>query len=184
MLDLLIGIKNIQKIKNGGKANISNKQIVNSIINLIDAKNNLEADDYNKVYNIFQKFNKQKDKILMDIEMLLIRTAFIVSKFDEVAPVELYSGQESMFISKIQKEKYIEKAQLIQMINMQKETLNKAKRDLENNTVEKVVDMYNNHLINEQQKDEFINAIQSLNAIIEMAPDSIKMLEEKLKKLD
>ena len=28
MLDLLIGIKNIQKIKNGGKANISNKQIV------------------------------------------------------------------------------------------------------------------------------------------------------------
>lgn len=43
----------------------------------------------------------------MDIEMLLIRTAFIVSKFDEVAPVELYSGQESMFLSKTQKEKYV-----------------------------------------------------------------------------
>ena len=184
MLDLLIGIKNIQKIKNGGKANISNKQIVNSIINLIDAKNNLEANDYNKVYNIFQDFNKQKDKILMDLEMLLIRTAFIVSKFDEVAPIELYNGQESMFISKTQKEKYIEKAQLIQMINMQKETLNKAKRDLGNNTAEKVIDMYNNNLINEQQRDEFINTIQCLNVIIETTPDNIKLLEEELKKLD
>ena len=120
----------------------------------------------------------------MDIEILLIRTAFIVSKFDEVAPVELYSGQESMFLSKTQKEKYVEKAQLIEMINMQKEMLDKARRDLGDNTVEKVIDMYNNRLITEQQRDEFINAIQCLNVTIEMAPGSIKMLEEKLKKLD
>ena len=44
--------------------------------------------------------------------------------------------------------------------------------------------MYNNRLITEQQRDEFINAIQCLNVTIEMAPDSIKMLEEKLKELD
>jgi len=50
MLELLFAIKDIQKIKDGGKAKLSNRQIVNTITNLMDAKKNVEEEDYKKIY--------------------------------------------------------------------------------------------------------------------------------------
>lgn len=184
MLDLIFAIKDIQRIKNGEKAKLSNRQIVNVIVNLIDAKKNLQEDDYKKVYEIYNFYNKQKDKMEMDLDILLTRTAFIVSKFDEIAPVELYNGQDSIFLSKTEKEKYIEKANLNELINMQKQTLEKTKSDSGNNTVEKVQEMFEKNLISEQQREEVINTINSLNITISETPNNIKVLEEKLKGFD
>lgn len=65
-----------------------------------------------------------------------------------------------------------------------KQTYENAKKDLENNTIEKALDMYTNNLITEEQKDALINAIEGLNTIIKTYPSLITDFENKLKDLE
>lgn len=87
---------------------------------------------------------------------------------------------------KEQELKEVEK--LLQTLN---ETLDKAKRDLGDITVNDVIEQYNRGLISKQQAGECINSIQSLEKVISGTPEMIKNTEimkaqilEELKKME
>lgn len=114
VLDLLRVIRNMKRIKNGKKAKISNKQIVNRIIDLKKAEQILEGETFNKVYNLYMYYNDQNKKEKMDLEQLLMRTACIMSKFDEISIIELYSAKDFIFESKEQRQEYMKKVKLLE----------------------------------------------------------------------
>ncbi len=87
-------IKDVQKIKKGGKAKLSVAQITGLTINLMDANNNLSKKDYKKVEELFQKLRQDDKKVEMDIEDYVSTVVDIIRKFDRIAPYEKYGGLE------------------------------------------------------------------------------------------
>lgn len=88
----LKALGDIQKIKSGGKAKLSISQITGLIINLSDAKRNLEAQRYTEICLLFDKLRKCNTKIEMTYETYLLYAVDIIKRFDAIAPYEKYSG--------------------------------------------------------------------------------------------
>lgn len=100
-------MRDVQRIKCGGKASISISSISNMIINLPDANRNLSKDDYDKVIDIYSKMRKCTTKIDMDIKGYYKITIDILCEFDKVVPCEPYLGLEpfeaSLLMNEIRK---------------------------------------------------------------------------------
>lgn len=92
LFDGIKGMKEVNKIKKGGKGNLSIAQITNLIINLPDAKAKLSNEEFNQIYNLFHELQKCKTKIEMDKEEYYNTVADIITKFDKIAPYEKYGG--------------------------------------------------------------------------------------------
>ena len=103
----LKAMRDVQRIKSGGKASLSVSSISNMIINLPNANRNLSKDDYDKVIDIYSKMRKCTTKIDMDIEGYYKITIDILCEFDKVVPCEPYLGLEpfeaSLLMNEIRK---------------------------------------------------------------------------------
>lgn len=89
-------MRDIQKIKYGGTANISMASITNMIINVQEARKNLSKDEFNDFYQEYLKMQKCKTKLVIDYEGYLKICFDILRRFDEIAPCELYLGLEGI----------------------------------------------------------------------------------------
>lgn len=84
----------VQKIKsNGGYARLSYSQITCLIVNMSDAKENLEASVFEKVLKLFYKLRADKKRIKMDLNGYYAVSIDIIKQFDSIAPYEKYSGE-------------------------------------------------------------------------------------------
>lgn len=110
MYDIML---NIQKIVNGETAMLSVAQIVLTLVNMTDAKNNLPPDEFENVYSLFCEYmsdtemNELKE---MNGDLYLENCETIIKEFDILAPFENYSGREpddiefAMFLAEIREE--------------------------------------------------------------------------------
>ena len=130
-------MNNIEKIMNGETAMLSVAQVVLTLVNMTDAKNNLSPNEFEKVYGLFckymtdQKMNELKE---MNSDLYLETCEEIIKKFDVLVPFESYSGRESddieftMFLEEIreeaEKERCMDKNYLLV-----KETLENSKNE-------------------------------------------------------
>ena len=92
-------LKDVQRIKAGGKANLSISQITGLITNMSDAQKNLTAEQFENVYNLFKELRKCNTKIEMTIDGYYETAVKIIKKFDFFAPYEKYSGGNEMEFS-------------------------------------------------------------------------------------
>lgn len=90
MFDNISAIVNIQKIKKGETKKLSKSQIVNAIISTMEAKKNLDPVEYEKVWNLYLEYNKEKTKIEMNFDNYLQVSSEILVAFNEIAPWDLY----------------------------------------------------------------------------------------------
>ncbi len=84
--------KDVQRIKAGGTAQLSNSQIVNLIINLPDANRNLSPEQFKQVYSLFREISKDTTKREMNYSEYFAAASAIVERFELIAPYDLYSG--------------------------------------------------------------------------------------------
>ena len=89
----------IQRIKNGGFAELSVAQITFLNTNMSDAYQNLPEDQFYQVYCLFQELLTDKTKVKMDFEGYLDATVKIIKRFDKIAPYEKYCGQDEFEMS-------------------------------------------------------------------------------------
>lgn len=85
-------ITDVQKIKNGGTAELSISQITNLIINLPDAQRKLTPAEFQAVHGLYKQMRKCKTKLQMDMDGYLDTVVKIIREFDQIAPYEKYSG--------------------------------------------------------------------------------------------
>lgn len=81
------------KIQKGRTAKMSMSEIVDIIINLMQAKSNLPPALYYEVRQLYNELHEQKDMIEMDIEKFQNMKKELIDKFDEIAPYEFYDGE-------------------------------------------------------------------------------------------
>lgn len=184
MFSLFNRTNNIEKIKNLGVGKVSNKEIVNSIISLEDAEKYLEKEDYKRVYDLYKKYNYQSIRVSMDLENLYLKAGSILFEFDGISKIDSYTKNETIFSSKSQKEKYMKKSGLLSCLEICKKTEIEAKKYLKGISEEKIMELYKNNLITEEEKNKSINAIQLLQFNLDFCPSQIKYYEEELKKLE
>lgn len=184
MFSLFNRTNNIEKIKNLGVGKVSNKEIVNSIISLEDAEKNLEKEYFEKVYDLYKKYNYQSSKVLMNLEDLYLKAGSILNEFDMISKVDSYTKNETIFSSKSQKEKYMKKSFLLYMLEQFKKMEIEAKENLKCLSEEEAMELYKNNLITEEEKNKCIDAIQLLQFNLDFCPSQIKNLEEELKQLE
>lgn len=67
-------------------------------------------------------------------------------------------------------------------LQVMKKTYNDAVRDLDGQTEEDVLYLYNTHKINAKQRDEFIESIKALQLIVKTYPKMIEKLEKEISK--
>ncbi|MDY5563784.1 MAG: hypothetical protein SPF74_00975 [Candidatus Limivicinus sp.] len=101
LLSSAFAIKKIQNIKKGGIEQLSVADIAMVITNLQDAQKNLPKDKFDKIYSLFNEFCKCTLKTSMGINEYLNTAIKIISKYDEIAPYEKYSGGDKMEFSVI-----------------------------------------------------------------------------------
>ena len=84
--------KDVQKLKNGGTAELSISQITGLLINLIDANKKLSKEKYNEIFKLYSELRTCKTKMKMDLNGYYETAVDIIKKFDKIAPYEKYSG--------------------------------------------------------------------------------------------
>ena len=82
----------VQKIKNGGTAQLTISQITGLLINLPDAEKNLSKEEFDRIYALFKEMQKCNTKMQMNIDLYLDTAVKIIKEFDKIAPYEKYSG--------------------------------------------------------------------------------------------
>lgn len=104
-----MGIFSIFKLKQGKSTFLSPKQIVNGVVNLIVAKNNLRPDDFSIVLNIFNTISKDNQKIqfMNFLEYNKFVYNQIICQFDVVIPYYKICGNKPFRDSVIQKEELL-----------------------------------------------------------------------------
>ena len=105
----LKAIKDLQKIKKGGTAKFSISQITGLITNMMDAKKNLNEEQFNNVYALFNELRKCNTKMEMNVNGYLDMAEDIIKKFDKIAPYIKYSGGNETEFSFLMNDIYREK---------------------------------------------------------------------------
>ena len=81
---------------NSATAFFTTSEIVNSMVNLMDAKNCLSQEEYFFVSVVFETFNLSKNKLLLNQEGFVGLSNEIIAHFDLVAPYYKYCGDPNM----------------------------------------------------------------------------------------
>lgn len=89
-------LKAVRKIKAGGTAKVSYAMVSMLIISLQDAKAKLSPQKYKAVEDLFAQF--QKCTILYEVDAVgyVKLCENVIRKFDEIAPYQLYSGNNEL----------------------------------------------------------------------------------------
>ena len=88
----ITALKEMKRIRAGGKGKLSLAQVTNLIINLPDAKKNLSQDQFKTVLDLFNKMQKCTTKFDLDLDGYYETAVKIIQQFDALAPYEKYSG--------------------------------------------------------------------------------------------
>ena len=80
----------IEKIKKGGMAKLSISQLTSVFISLMDAQTNLTADEFERVYDCYCCFKRNKKKRVMDMETYSRTVLKILMVFDTIVPYKKY----------------------------------------------------------------------------------------------
>ncbi|MBC7088192.1 MAG: hypothetical protein H5T96_06945 [Tissierellales bacterium] len=83
----------LMKIQLGGEAYISRSEIVDTLINLSDAKKNLTDDQFNKVKALYDEIIHDKTKSKMRLRDYELEKIIMRDNFNTLAPIYLYDGQ-------------------------------------------------------------------------------------------
>lgn len=142
----ILAISNVQKIKNGKTAKLSMSQITGLITNMTDARNNLNREDFQKVYKLFLELRKCTTKLELNYENYIEVAIDIIKKFDKIAPYEKYSGGNELEFSFFMKD--IRESQNYEF-NME-----------ESNYIEYILTSSNN-IIDVEDAEEFINVLRA-----------------------
>ena len=87
------GLDNAKTVLNGGTAELSDAQIVDGAVSLLDAKKNLSEIQYLKMYKLYLLYQKDgNEKKMYDYFSLMERKLEIIREFNQVAPYQKYSG--------------------------------------------------------------------------------------------
>lgn len=95
----LKAMNDLQRIKHGGVGKLSLSQITCFIVNMLDAKKNLSAKEYDSIYGLYKKLRKCTTKMAMDMKGYTDTAVEIIKMFDKIAPYEKYSGANEIEIS-------------------------------------------------------------------------------------
>ena len=95
VLDDVRAVKDVQKLKEGKEIELSVSQITTLIINLMEAKANLNDEEFSEVEALYNLFRKDTEKIKMNQNKYMETCFSIINSFDEIAPYEKYSGGNS-----------------------------------------------------------------------------------------
>lgn len=115
-------IRDVQRIRSGGTANLSISQITCLITNMQDARKNLSSEKFEAVYALFNELRKCKIKMKMDINGYYDTAVKIIKRFDVIAPYEKYSGGNELEFSFLMEE--------IRDVDNNANTKNELSRDL------------------------------------------------------
>ena len=142
----ILAISNVQKIKNGKTAKLSMSQITGLITNMTDARNNLNREDFQKVYKLFLELRKWTTKLELNYENYIEIAIDVIKKFDKIAPYEKYSGGNELEFSFFMKD--IRESQNYEF-------------DMEElNYIEYILTFLNN-IIYVEDAEEFINVLRA-----------------------
>ncbi len=83
----------LMKIQLGGEAFISRSEIVDTLINLPDAKRNLTDDQFNKVKELYDDIFRDKTKSKMRLRDYELEKIIMRDNFNTLAPINLYDGE-------------------------------------------------------------------------------------------
>ena len=97
-------MKEVERIKSGGKALLTIAQITNMIVNLPDAQKNLSDSQFEAVYTLYKQLRKCNTKMEMDINDYYATCVDIIKCFDSLAPYEKYSGGNEVETSFLMRE--------------------------------------------------------------------------------
>ncbi len=99
LLSDIKAMKDVQRIKSGGKAKLSIAQITNMIVNMPDAQKNLSNNQFKAVYALYQDLRTCNTKMEMDINGYYATCIDIIKRFDVLAPYEKYGGGNELEMS-------------------------------------------------------------------------------------
>ena len=85
-------MKEVERIKMGGTAQLSIASITNMIINTVDAQRSLSKQQFDQVWRVYSQMRKCTAKMTLDYEGYLRTCVDILKEFDAVAPCEYYLG--------------------------------------------------------------------------------------------
>ena len=112
-------------------------------------------------------------KIEFDIAHLIVTYSNLEEAVNEIC--------DNHYSHQLRKEELSDKEQKLNLINQNimelQKTFENAKRDLGDNTIEDLLKMRESGIITDEKLDEFINAIESLQFIIDTYPEMIKQME-------
>ena len=81
------------KLKKGEQVYLSESEIVNVIVNTYQAKKNLSSNSYNKIIQLYKKYNYSTAVYKFNSFDEFVEYAIdIIMTFDEIAPYKLYCG--------------------------------------------------------------------------------------------
>lgn len=92
MFDTTKSLKAVRVIKDGGRADLSRSQIVNLIVNMMDAMKKLQREDFKAVEAVYDYYRKFKTKENMDFDRYCEICKEIITDLDKAAPYEIYCG--------------------------------------------------------------------------------------------
>ena len=90
IFDGISAAKNIEKIKKGGRGDLSEWQITALIIDILGARVNLTRYEYEKVNSLYNSYREINMKINMNMDEYLEKCTEIIEEFDLIAPFEEY----------------------------------------------------------------------------------------------
>ena len=85
-------LKQVDQIEKGKPGELSKKDLVNLLINLSDAEKNLLSKEFIQVYELFEFYQRDTQRISMDFIKYLECSKEIIDEFNLIAPYEKYSG--------------------------------------------------------------------------------------------
>lgn len=84
-------VAKINLIKSGRDAKLSQADIVEVNVNLLEAKKNMPSKEYDRVYDLFMELKKDNEKILMDFDQYNKKKDEIIEKFRAVSTVDIWN---------------------------------------------------------------------------------------------
>jgi hypothetical protein len=85
----------IESIKRGRSESVSKSSIINMVINMQKAQRNLNASDYELIWNKFNEFRKDTHKQYINYRKYIEMVASMLFEMDLIAPCENYEGLDS-----------------------------------------------------------------------------------------
>ena len=85
-------MKALQDIKKGKTAQLSYSMLSMTLVNMLDARSNLTAEEFSGVYNLYKQYQSDNTMYDVDLNKLNSMVEEMVEKFNEIAPFESYCG--------------------------------------------------------------------------------------------